>query len=208
MPRAFSPQEFERIRMRLIEVGRELLSVTGFRKTTVRDIVRRVGVSKGGFYLFFESKEALWIEIIQGAERDLRAQLTALAERPDLEGNACLRALLRAIFGAVTTHPMLRALADPDDLAWLMRTVPEEALVEARRDDDAFFSALYATLEARGVVRSDATLAANFATLPAAALALIQGRSIIGEDRLDAFLEFEIEAWIGRLAANMLRGTS
>ncbi|RLE27205.1 TetR/AcrR family transcriptional regulator, partial [Candidatus Acetothermia bacterium] len=64
MPRAFTDAERERIRERLLAVGRELFARYGLRKTTVEELARASGIAKGTFYLFFPSKEALYAEVL------------------------------------------------------------------------------------------------------------------------------------------------
>ena len=57
MPKAFTDQEKEVLREQLREKGRALFEAHGLRKTSVDEIVRAVGISKGAFYLFYKSKE-------------------------------------------------------------------------------------------------------------------------------------------------------
>ncbi len=198
MPRAFTEAEAEHIRARLLEVGRAHLATTGFRKTSVEALTRSAGISKGSFYAFFASKEALWLELLGAAESALRGDLDRIVEAGD-EPRATLRAFFRALFDAVTEHPMLRALADPEDMAWLLRALPPGALDEARRDDDVYFAAVLRRLRARGLVRRGVSTAA-FTAIPAAALAIAQGRATIGEDAFEPFVGFQIEAWVDALA--------
>ena len=61
----FSDEERERIEERLVETGRELLRVYGPHKTNVKDITEPVGIAKSSFYLFFDSKAELYVEIVQ-----------------------------------------------------------------------------------------------------------------------------------------------
>ncbi|MEQ9502179.1 MAG: TetR/AcrR family transcriptional regulator [Deltaproteobacteria bacterium] len=200
MPRAFTEDDDRRIRARLLEVGRERLASTGFRKTSVEALTRGAGISKGAFYAFFESKEALWMALLQEAETELRAELDRIVDTHDGPPDATLRAFFTALFDAVTVHPLLRALADPTDMAWLLRALPPGALEEARRDDDRFFAALLTRLRRKGVVRRRVPTAA-FLALPAAALALAQGRKTIGEAQFERFVTFQIDAWVAALAA-------
>ncbi|MFT7582329.1 MAG: AcrR family transcriptional regulator, partial [Myxococcota bacterium] len=80
MPRPFTPDEQLKIRRRLLEAGRDALTATGFRKTTVSQLARAAGISKGGFYLFFADKTALWMVLLREAEADLRGVLQDLSE--------------------------------------------------------------------------------------------------------------------------------
>lgn len=48
----------------LIEKGEELLSKKEYYDTKVEDITKEAGVAKGTFYIYFESKEDMYMEII------------------------------------------------------------------------------------------------------------------------------------------------
>ena len=62
----------------------EQFAEKGYHPTSVSDIVDGVGVGKGVFYWYFDSKEQLLVEILQEAFRDLRtAQAAAIADAAD-----------------------------------------------------------------------------------------------------------------------------
>lgn len=54
-------------RERLLREGAQLFSVKGYFHTTVDDVMARAGLTKGGFYAHFESKEALARAVIEHA---------------------------------------------------------------------------------------------------------------------------------------------
>lgn len=56
MPKSYSEQEWEYIRKRLKEEAAKCLARYGARRTTVDEIVKRVNIPKGTFYLFYKSK--------------------------------------------------------------------------------------------------------------------------------------------------------
>ena len=67
----------------------------GFHPTSVSDIVNGLGVGKGVFYWYFESKDQLLVEILRDALRDLRsAQAAAMtgADGPLAQLEAGIRA--------------------------------------------------------------------------------------------------------------------
>ena len=53
MPKSYSEQEREYIRKRLKEEAAKCLARYGVRRTTVDEIVKRVNIPKGTFYLFY-----------------------------------------------------------------------------------------------------------------------------------------------------------
>ncbi|MFC7188747.1 TetR/AcrR family transcriptional regulator [Halocatena marina] len=63
--RGFSAEEHHRIREHLIETARELLFTYRPEKITITDITEPVGIGKGSFYRFFDSKADLYLVLLQ-----------------------------------------------------------------------------------------------------------------------------------------------
>lgn len=64
MARGFTEREKENIRKNLKDACKQSWTRYGYKKTSVDELCRQVGISKGAFYLFFESKEALFGEVL------------------------------------------------------------------------------------------------------------------------------------------------
>jgi AcrR family transcriptional regulator len=62
MPKGFSEQERDIINEKLITACEEYWNLYGYQKTNIRDVCSKCGISSGAFYLFYESKELLFIE--------------------------------------------------------------------------------------------------------------------------------------------------
>ena len=75
MPKSYSEQEREYIRKRLKEEAAKCLARYGVRRTTVDEIVKRVNIPKGTFYLFYKSKELLLFEVIQEQQEHVNREL-------------------------------------------------------------------------------------------------------------------------------------
>ncbi len=75
MPRAFTDAERQRIRERLIAVGKRLINRVGLRLLVVEDIAREVGISKGSFYSFFPSREEFILTVFESWEAEYRGAL-------------------------------------------------------------------------------------------------------------------------------------
>jgi AcrR family transcriptional regulator len=74
----------EERRRQLIEFATERFASNGYHPTSVADIVRGVGVGKGVFYWYFDSKEALFRAILRNAQGELRRyQADAIADAGD-----------------------------------------------------------------------------------------------------------------------------
>jgi AcrR family transcriptional regulator len=83
MERRLTPRGTER-RQQLVAYATQRFAEHGYHPTSVADIVTGLGVGKGVFYWYFESKEELMLEVLREAHRSLRrAQQDAIGEEPD-----------------------------------------------------------------------------------------------------------------------------
>jgi AcrR family transcriptional regulator len=62
----------EERRAQLLDLATSRFARDGYHATSVSDIVNGLGVGKGVFYWYFDSKEQLFLEILKSAQRDLR----------------------------------------------------------------------------------------------------------------------------------------
>ena len=150
MPRAFTEHEKELIRKRLLKRGYKLFSEHGLRKTSVEEIARAAGISKGAFYIFYESKESLFMDVIEEVEVRVRQELLMVIDLPGLSPRARLFAVLKKAFGLFEAIPVLRFLTGSDyDL--LFRSVPAEKINEHMASDKVFFDELIARCRNAGI---------------------------------------------------------
>lgn len=63
MPTAFTEEESQRIKQELILAGIRLSKELGLQKMSVEKLTAAVGIAKGSFYIFFDSKEDFILEI-------------------------------------------------------------------------------------------------------------------------------------------------
>lgn len=83
MARRLTPRGEQR-RTELIEFATSRFAANGYHPTSVAELVDGLGVGKGVFYWYFESKEELFIEILRDGERALRrAQWDAMGDESD-----------------------------------------------------------------------------------------------------------------------------
>ena len=81
--RRLTPRGTQR-RLQLIELATKKFAADGYHPTSVADIVDGLGVGKGVFYWYFDSKEMLFEEILRDAQKDLRRrQQRAVSDVPD-----------------------------------------------------------------------------------------------------------------------------
>ena len=136
MPKSYSDEEREYIQNRLREEAAKCLAQYGVRRTTVDELVKRVNIPKGTFYLFYKSKELLLFEVIQlqhdAVNNELAEALAGLAGQ-ELTTEA-LTDLVYEFFKKTEEMPILQLL-DTDEVELLVRKLPRE-VVEAHLQDD------------------------------------------------------------------------
>lgn len=136
MPKSYSEQEREYIRKRLKEEAAKCLAQYGVRRTTVDEIVKRVHIPKGTFYLFYKSKELLLFDVIQEQQRTINEELyRAVSDITDTEfSEEKLTDMVFAFFKRTEKMPILKLL-DTGEVDLLVRKLPREIVEEHFQDD-------------------------------------------------------------------------
>lgn len=155
----------EETRDAILDATDRLLARFGYRKMTIEDIAREVGIGKGSVYLHFESKEEIVLSHIDRIVERLKERLWAVARS---EADAAIRLrlmmLTRVLFRFDSVQHYTQSLNDllaalrPNVLARRARYFDEEAeifahvLEDGRRagelDYDDALSTAYALLHA------------------------------------------------------------
>ena len=112
MPRAFTATEKETIREKLMEAGRSCFLRYGPRKTTIDDLVRPAGIAKASFYLFFQSKEELYVELMLAEIPSMMERLLDASFHKTDNTHEALILLMKAIVHEIQTNELARILLD------------------------------------------------------------------------------------------------
>lgn len=150
MPKGFTEQEKELIRKRLIEQGYKQFSAYGLKKTNVEELAAAAKISKGAFYLFYDSKEALFMDAVELAEQRYRQQILAAVEQPGTSPRARLYAIFQQSFVVMRSMPILKFVTG-SDFELLFRKLPAEKLQEHLASDQSFFVELVEHCRSAGI---------------------------------------------------------
>ena len=188
MPKCYSDQEREYIKKRLKEEAAACMGQFGIRRTTVDELVKRVNIPKGTFYLFYKSKELLLFDVIQEQHELVNQKLyQAISEVADQSFSAeKLTDMIFEFYKMTEEMPIFR-LMDSQEIELLVRKLPRE-VVEAHLQDDTdtirkMFALLPIKKEADVKVMSAAFHALYYATLH---------KKEIGEEEYDQALRMLI----------------
>ena len=192
MPKRYSEEERAYIRKRLKEEAVSCMGQFGIRRTTVDEIVKRVNIPKGTFYLFYKSKELLLFDVIQEQHelinQKLYQEISKLAHEPFSVEK--LTDVIFEFYKMTEEMPMFQIM-DSQEIELLVRKLPRE-VVEAHLQDDTdsiqkLFSFLPVKKEVDIKVVSAAFHAIYYATLH---------KDEIGEDGYDEALRMLIQGLI------------
>ena len=100
------PEYKEQARKRILEAANAEFAQKGYRKTTMSDIARRMGVSKGALYQYFRSKEALLGAIASSfVEKEIKKEVSASRKKCSIETPA--RAFGRILISMPSWYPTM-----------------------------------------------------------------------------------------------------
>jgi AcrR family transcriptional regulator len=143
MPKGFTEYEKKLISQRLLEQGYKQFSAYGLKKTNIEELAQAAGISKGAFYIFYDSKEALFMDVIEMAEKRFRQELLAVVDLPGPSPRARLLAVLEKAIALLKTMPILQFFTS-SDYYLLFRRIPAEKFQEHMANDRVFIQELVA----------------------------------------------------------------
>jgi AcrR family transcriptional regulator len=132
MPPAFSAAERARITRLLLDNGLRLFTTQGLRKTSLEDLVAGTGIAKSTFYVFFDSKEALYLELMLAQMSEVKSRVIDGALRKEPDTRAGLRAFLHATLAELDGNPLYRRLmTHPEEMEAVVRKLDPEQVTSA-----------------------------------------------------------------------------
>lgn len=195
MPKSYSDQERAYIRKRLKEEAAACMGQYGIRRTTVDELVKRVHIPKGTFYLFYSSKELLLFEVIQEQHELVNQKL--FQELSDLSvaelSSDKITDVIFNFYKMTEQMPIFR-LINSEEIELLVRKLPQE-VVQAHLQEDTdtignLFTLIPAKKEVDVTVISAAFHAIYYATLH---------KKEIGEEQYDQALRMLIHGVVTQI---------
>lgn len=184
MPKSYSEQEREYIKQQLKEEAGKCLAQYGVRRTTVDEIVKRVNIPKGTFYLFYKSKELLLFDAIleqhEYVTRELYRTISNLAKQ-ELSAEKLTDVIFE--FYKMTEEMAILRQIGVDDVELLMRKLPQAIVEEHLQDDTDTIGKMFALLP----IKKDADIKMISAVFHAIYFATLH-KAEIGEEHYDTAL--------------------
>lgn len=150
MPKAFTENEKETLRAQMREKGKKLFEKHGLKKTSVDELTEAVGISKGAFYLFYESKEELFMEILESFKQEIQNKILNFASRPNADARKNVSDALKSFLLTWDDYPLLKNLGKAD-FDYLVRKIPAERVMEHAKNDEEFTNQLIKKIKKEGI---------------------------------------------------------
>ena len=157
---AFTDYETEQLRKALLKETRHCAVTLGMKKTSVEQLTKAVGIAKGSFYKFYESKEMLFFAVLEW----IYSELYGIADRALSEADG-LSSSQRA---AKAVLAVCRRLSDTGDMVFiendaqlLLQRLPEDVKNVHYHDDETHIRQLlgkYGLVPKRGISLAAATV--------------------------------------------------
>ncbi|KIU16090.1 TetR/AcrR family transcriptional regulator [Mycolicibacterium llatzerense] len=195
---AFTPDEKDGIARVLVETAEQLFATQGLKKTSLDELVQAAGISKGSFYVFFDSKESLYLEVMLRRAPLVASGLSEALSRPVDEEN--LVGLMRAMTDVLVDDPFYRRLLmRADELTAVTRRVGPEQLARVVPQVVSPVLDYLVAGQRAGVLVDDIA--------PTALLGVMRsvGLVVMSRDRFGAEYDDVLDATIRTLARGMLR---
>lgn len=179
-------------RQQLLDAAIWVFARKGYRRAGVSDIIERAGVARGTFYLYFESKEQVFLAIVETFHARITAAIAQADQTPPL--NLAPIGLLQASF-----RRWLEFFSTNRDAATVILKEAssidprfEKGFADLRRSAVDFFAARYRRFQNMGFVRRSVD--------PALMAHLLIG---MFDELLNAFILRNEEADLDALAAQL-----
>lgn len=191
-PKAFAEKEKELVRQKLIDAATQALGTAGIKKTSVEHLALAAGISKGAFYMFYGSKELLFLDALEKEQQRIHDMIIASMEKQSSkkEGFVCV---VGRMYGEFVRKPWLLAFTS-GDYELLLRRISDERIRRHIELDNASTKRLMDTLGEGVSVRPE--------VLSAVLRMLFMGilhRKEVGEEMADAAFCFMLEAIADRI---------
>ena len=171
MPKLYSEEEKRQIIEKLKKEANILMLERGVKKTTVDELVKRAGIPKGTFYLFYPSKEMLLYDVSQdfheqvdcyitnGVRKIIRDKNLSMKE-PDFSD--CVEEFTDVILGAmeITYQSCLKVLLNPGSMSLILSKIPDEVLEKHRKEDSGIGGGLFKGLAVKNGMSAEAVVGA------------------------------------------------
>jgi len=97
-------QQRQQRRAQIMQAAKEAFAALGYHNASINEIIRRAGIARGTFYLYFTGKQQVFDSILKEAVQQLRSRIRRIdieqgAEPPQVQLRASLVRVVKYILG-------------------------------------------------------------------------------------------------------------
>ena len=133
MPPVFTMEQRDALKVKLLEIGTELIASSGIKKMSISKVTAKAGIAKGTFYNFFESKERFVIEIIHYGKEEIYRCINKLVEENGYLDKQGFQTLLNKF--SLSGKNNVLSIFSKEDMLWLRENCKEEYILDSMKED-------------------------------------------------------------------------
>lgn len=177
-------------RQTLLDAGWELFLAGDGQLPSVAQIVARAGLAKGTFYIYFKTKEELFLELVTLAMDDLFGKLHHYLEQDDISAAGCIDVFINAVdreAPIIRLGPMVTGVLEKNTAPDILLQFKRRLLTNLQHCGDRLgqrFPGLSATTAARTLLRSYAVVLGVAQIQPPAQSSIIWQQADLDDIRL------------------------
>ena len=134
MAMAFSAQERQHIREKLLSIALDSIAAGTMRQTTVDQLAQKADISKGAFYHFYPSKEHLFLSALEALHNEMYGRAEKVLQRQELDIRQRTKLAILEVFHLSERYNTISFIRE--DFPLLRRRLPAEVLREHYISDD------------------------------------------------------------------------
>ncbi len=134
MAMAFSAQERQHIREKLLSIALDSIAAGTMRQTTVDQLAQKADISKGAFYHFYPSKEHLFLSALEALHNEMYGRAEKVLQRQKLDIRQRTKLAILEVFHLSERYNTISFIRE--DFPLLRRRLPAEVLREHYISDD------------------------------------------------------------------------
>ena len=146
MAKGFSEREKEVIRQKLMDAAEVCWGKFGLKKTSVDELVRMVNISKGSFYLFYATKEHLFMDVFERIDTRSKTEMFNIMQKAEGSKKEIFVSVIKQMYKEVQKTPWVLNMHN-GDLELLLRKLPPERVERHLKDDTGAVVELFKLLD-------------------------------------------------------------
>lgn len=136
MPKIVGESERQRIKDAMQNAVIQLIKQKSIRKITVEEITQVIGIGKGSFYLYYESKELLFYSVVKFCEQNMIDEIFKI-QNLDMGASEKVHKVMYEMYLAPDS---IMLYLSPADMDWLIRKLPTEYFEYEQKKSDINFN--------------------------------------------------------------------